>query len=126
MERAQCMPERKALFFPECHFFLRRLQHPGSEPAVAVEESPEVQSMAEAEWVADHSSQLARLAIELERLVRVTKVPQGQGEVAAVGHARVVTGIGSPELRLFAVLIAGQCVLEVGCGRSRTPHGRTS
>ena len=115
------MPERKSLLCPNCHFFLGCLQNPGPEPAVLVEESPEVQSMAEAEWVADRSSQFAHLAIEPERLVGVAEVPQGQGEIAAVRHAGVVTGISSPELRLFAILVAGQCLFEVGAGARELP-----
>ncbi len=81
-----------------------------------VEKRRKVHGMSEAERVANRSRQLAHLASKLEGLVRVAEVPQGQREVATVGHAGVVPGISGPELRALAVVVGTQRVLVAGTG----------
>src|SRR5262249_24815762 len=88
----------------------------GPAPAVTVEISREVHGMAVAIRMADPSSQLARLPIYLEGLVRVAQVPQDQREVAAVGYAGVVARVGGPELPALAVVEAGHRLLMTGTG----------
>ena len=54
--------------------------------------------------MANRSRQLARLAIDLQSLVRKAKVPQGEREIAPVGNAGIVAGIGGPGFRALAVV----------------------
>src|SRR5205807_885384 len=111
MERAQRAPELKPVFGPNCQLFLGRRPDLGSEPAVMAEKRSEVHGMAEAERVADRSSQLLRLAINLQGLVRVAKVPQGQREIATVRHARVMARMGGPEPGTLTVVVRGYRLL---------------
>src|SRR5262249_16911673 len=126
VKHAQRMPERKALLSPNCELFLGCLQHTVPQPAVLMEERSEVDGMSKAEGVADFASQFAHLAINFEGLVRVTEVPQRQGEIATMSHTGIVPSVGRPELRLLKVLIASQRFIEVSAGAgklSAVEHG---
>ena len=69
--------------------------------------------------MADRSSQLTRLAINFEGLVGVAKVPQCQREIVTVRYARVVAGVGGPELGALAVVVGGQGFLAACTGAGK-------
>ncbi len=58
-----------------------------------------------AERVADLERQLPHLAIDFDSLVRVPQVPESHREVAAVGDARIVTGVCGPKLGGLSVFV---------------------
>ena len=124
VKRPQCVPELKALFRCNRDFFGGCGLDLGSKATVMAEKRGKVYGVSETEGVADCSGKLARLAIHPECLVRIPKVPQGQGQVATMSNPRIVAGIGRPESGELSIVVAAQCLLVVRAVRPRIAHDK--
>ena len=65
------------------------------------------QGEAESERVTERPGQLDRFPIELQGLVRMTEVPAGDRQIAALSDAGVFAGDGHPGAGAIAVVIVG-------------------
>src|SRR6516225_11467529 len=103
VQRSQCVPELESLIRCDGELFFGRCLHCTTEPAVMRQTSAEVHRVLDRKGMADLSRQRTGLAIELYCLVGEDEQPPIQGQIAAMGNAGVVAGMGSPCLGLFAL-----------------------
>ena len=120
------MPQRKTLFGRDRDLFLGSRLNLGPQPAKLVEPGGVVQTVSQAERVADLAGQLTHLLVDLQCLVGVAEVPEGHRQIAADVDAGVVARLRGPELDALRVVELGESPSRSGRGLRRNPPDRAS
>src|SRR4029077_3860070 len=106
-ERARRMPEEKTLLCRDPHLLFAGRLCLGSQSTMMVKPTCVMQCILEAKGLVDRAGEFKHLAVELQRLVRKTEVPQGQRQIATVSYAGILAYQRSPKRGALAVVKIG-------------------
>ena len=101
------MPEKKPLLRCDPDLLVAGRLRLLSQPAMLAEPTRVMQCVFEAERLVDLAGKLNHFAVEFERLIRKTEVPQSQRQIAAMSDAGILAQVSGPEGRALAIVELG-------------------
>src|SRR5215469_4741639 len=104
VQRTGCAPEIEPLLRGDANLLVPGRMCLDPKPAMLIKPARMMQRVFEAEGVVDCACELHHLAVELQRPVRETKMPQGQRQITAMRDAGILAHEPCPERRARAIV----------------------